>query len=50
MEATGIEDVEPGDKVKVIDGPMRGAVGILSGDYSIKNSWWFYMVWTRLLR
>jgi len=34
METTSIEDVEPGDKVKVIDGPMRGAVGILSGDYS----------------
>lgn len=34
METFSIDDVEPGDRVKVIDGPLRGAVGILSGDYS----------------
>jgi transcription antitermination factor NusG len=34
MEAFSIDDIEPGDHVKVIDGPLRGAEGILSGDYS----------------
>jgi len=34
METFSIDDVVPGDRVKVIDGPLRGAVGILSGDYS----------------
>lgn len=34
MEAFSIDNVAPGDKVRVIDGPLRGAVGVLSGDYS----------------
>ena len=34
LETTGTEDLELGDKVEVIDGPLRGAVGVLSGEYN----------------
>jgi transcription antitermination factor NusG len=34
LETTGTTDLEIGDKVEVIDGPLRGAVGVLSGEYN----------------
>jgi len=34
MEAEGTTDLVIGDKVEVIDGPLRGAIGVLSGEYN----------------
>lgn len=34
LETQGIDDIEPGDEVKVIDGPLRGAIGTMIGDYN----------------
>lgn len=41
LETTSVADLEPGDRVKVIDGPMRGAVGYYSGPYSEEK---FYVI------
>jgi len=34
IEAHKIDNIKVGDKVEIIDGPMRGAVGVLTGEYS----------------
>ena len=34
IEIGPAEDLQRGDKVEVMDGPLRGAVGFLSGDYN----------------
>lgn len=34
IEIGPTEDLQRGDKVEVMDGPLRGAVGFLSGDYN----------------
>lgn len=41
LETTSVADLEPGDRVKVIDGPLRGAIGYFSGPYSQEK---FYVV------
>lgn len=41
LETTSVADLEPGDRVKVIDGPLRGAIGHFSGPYSQEK---FYVV------
>lgn len=28
------QDLEKGDQVKIMDGPMKGAIGFLSGEYN----------------
>jgi len=34
LEVGAIEELNKGDKVKIMDGPMRGAEGYLSGEYN----------------
>jgi transcriptional antiterminator NusG len=34
LEVGAIDDLEKGDQVKIMDGPMRGAIGYLSGDHN----------------
>lgn len=34
IESRSIQSLEFGDRVEVIDGPLRGAVGILTGEYN----------------
>ena len=34
LEVGGIENLEKGDQVKIMDGPMKGAEGYLSGEYN----------------
>ena len=34
LETMSAADLEPGDRVKVMDGPLRGAEGFYSGEYS----------------
>ena len=34
IEVGAIEDLRKGDQVKIMDGPMKGAIGYLSGDYN----------------
>ena len=34
METYSIEDLDIGDEVEVMDGPLRGAQGVLTGEYS----------------
>ncbi len=34
LEIGSAQDLEKGDQVKIIDGPMRGATGFLSGEYN----------------
>jgi len=41
LETTSVANLEPGDRVKVIDGPLRGAVGYYSGPYSQEK---FYVI------
>lgn len=41
LETTSVADLKPGDRVKVIDGPLRGAIGYFSGPYSQEK---FYVV------
>jgi transcription antitermination factor NusG len=41
LETTSVADLEPGDAVKVIDGPLRGAVGYYTGPYSEEK---FYVI------
>ena len=41
LETTSVADLEPGDRVKVIDGPLRGAVGYYFGPYNQEK---FYVV------
>ncbi len=33
LETTSLDNLEKGDRVKVIDGPLRGAVGVLAGSH-----------------
>ncbi len=37
LETAGTADLVIGDKVEVIDGPLRGAVGVLSGEYNAQK-------------
>ncbi len=37
IEIDTVEDLEKGDQVKIIDGPLRGAIGYLSGEYNDKK-------------
>ena len=41
LETTSVADLEPGDRVKVIDGPLLGAVGYYFGTYNQEK---FYVV------
>ncbi len=41
LDTTSVGDLDPGDRVKVIDGPLRGAVGYYSGPYSEEK---FYVI------
>ena len=41
IETTSVADLDPGDRVKVIDGPLRGATGYYTGPYSQEK---FYVV------
>ena len=41
IETTSEADLDPGDRVKVIDGPLRGASGYYTGPYSEKK---FYVI------
>ena len=34
LEIGSAQDLEKGDQVKIMDGPMRGAIGFLSGEYN----------------
>lgn len=34
IDISSTENLEKGDKVKILDGPMKGAIGFLSGEYS----------------
>jgi len=34
IEIGSAEDLEKGDQVKIMDGPMKGAIGYLSGEYN----------------
>jgi transcription antitermination factor NusG len=34
LEIGTMQDLEKGDQVKIMDGPMRGAIGFLSGEYN----------------
>ncbi|MEN8249493.1 MAG: UpxY family transcription antiterminator [Bacteroidota bacterium] len=34
IEIGSVEDLEKGDQVKIMDGPLRGAIGYLSGEYN----------------
>jgi transcription antitermination factor NusG len=34
IEIGSVEDLEKGDQVKIMDGPMKGAIGFLSGEYN----------------
>ena len=34
IEIGAIEDLQQGDQVKIMDGPLRGAIGYLSGEYN----------------
>ena len=34
IEIESAQDLKKGDQVKIMDGPLRGAVGFLSGEYS----------------
>jgi len=34
IDIGSIEDLQKGDQVKVMDGPLKGAIGFLSGEYS----------------
>ena len=41
IETTSVADLDPGDRVKVIDGPLRGATGYFTGPYNEEK---FYVV------
>jgi len=41
IETSSVADLEPGDRVKVIDGPLRGAEGYFTGPYSESK---FYVI------
>ena len=41
IETTSVANLEPGDKVKVMDGPLRGASGYYTGPYSEEK---FYVI------
>ena len=41
IETTSVADLEPGDRVQVIDGPLRGAEGYYTGPYSASK---FYVI------
>jgi len=41
IETTSVADLDPGDHVKVIDGPLRGATGYFTGPYNEEK---FYVV------
>jgi transcription antitermination factor NusG len=34
LEISTSQDLEKGDQVKIMDGPMKGAIGFLSGEYN----------------
>lgn len=34
IDIESAQDLEKGDQVKIMDGPMRGAIGFLSGEYN----------------
>jgi transcriptional antiterminator RfaH len=34
LEIGSAQDLEKGDQVKIMDGPMKGAIGFLSGEYN----------------
>ena len=34
IEISSAQNLEKGDEVKIIDGPMKGAIGFLSGEYN----------------
>jgi transcription antitermination factor NusG len=34
IEISSIQDLEKGDQVKIMDGPMKGTIGFLSGEYN----------------
>ena len=34
IEVESIDNLSKGDQVKIMDGPLKGAVGFLSGEYS----------------
>ena len=34
LEIGSAQDLDKGDQVKIMDGPMRGAIGFLSGEYN----------------
>ncbi|RLD21416.1 MAG: antitermination protein NusG [Bacteroidetes bacterium] len=34
LEIGSVQDMEKGDQVKIMDGPMKGAIGFLSGEYN----------------
>lgn len=34
IDVSSAQDLEKGDKVKIMDGPMKGAIGFLSGEYN----------------